>query len=182
METNLKSFYSGDSVNFFVTNNDYDNTYTCKVFFIKDNLKYEFDGNYEENKFNFIVTSNDSEKIKKNKYRVFALFKKNDFVKTEVLKDIDILDNVMTSSCIDTTTYNQKMLLAIEDLIVGRMQDDYVSYKIGNRSITKMSPDSLIKYRDYFEEKVNLENQYNVNGINKGNKIKIKWVGRFNGN
>lgn len=68
------------------------------------------------------------------------------------------------------------MLRAIEDILQGRMQDDYVSYTIGNHNITKMSPESLIKLRDYFQDLVNQEEQYNVNGINKGNKIKIRWV------
>ena len=59
------------------------------------------------------------------------------------------------------------------------MQDDYVSYTIGNRSITKMNPESLIKLKDYFQDLVNQEEQYDIKGVNKGNKMKIRWVGRF---
>ena len=70
METNLKDFFSGDSIEFFIINNDYDGTFNCKVIFVKDNLKYDFNGNYCDNKFNFLINTEDSEKIKDNKYKV----------------------------------------------------------------------------------------------------------------
>jgi len=179
METNLKDFFSGDSIEFFIINNDYDGTFNCKVIFIKDNLKYEFLGSYVLDRFNFYISTTESEKIKDNKYRVFVLFSKNNFSKTEILKDIEIKPNILTSSYIETTTYNKRMLKAIEDILQGRMQDDYVSYTIGNRSITKMNPESLIKLKDYFQDLVNQEEQYDIKGVNKGNKMKIRWVGRF---
>lgn len=179
METNLIDFFSGDNVDFFIINKDYNGDYNCKVIFIKDNLKYEFLGSYVLDRFNFSISTTESEKIKDNKYRVFVLFSKNNFSKTDILKDVLVKPNILTSACIETTTYNKKMLKAIEDILQGRMEDDYVSYTIGNRSITKMSPESLIKLKDYFQDLVNQEEQYNINGVNKGNKLKIRWVGRF---
>lgn len=180
MDSNLKEFYSGDSLEFYVKNDTYDNTYTCKVIFVKDGEKFTFSSVYNTDRFNFLISSDESSQINDGSYKVFVLFSKDNFVKTEELYFVKVMPNILSCSNVQTTSYNEKILNAIEDLLEGRMKDDYVSYRIGNRSITKMQPESLLKLRDYFADKVDMEKQFNSNGKNKGNKIKVKWVGRFN--
>lgn len=174
--TTLKDFYAGDLINFNINSSNYDNTYECKVVFV-GNKNYNFTSIYN-NGFDFEILPELSQLFDKGFYKVFAVFSKEGFQKTEQVTSINVFDNILNTNCVDIISYNRKMLTAIENILANRMEDDYDSYTIGNRSITKMKPESLLKLRDYFSEKVSLEDNYQ-NGENKGNKMKIRWIGRF---
>lgn len=176
-ETNLKEFHSGDCVDFFIKNNVFDSSYQCKVIFVGNN-KYEFTNSNYNGVFNFSINKTQSNLISKGSYKVFVLFYNSDFQKTEQLISINILENILTDNNVEFLSYNKKMLNAIEDRILERSRDDYESYTIGNRSIVKMKALELLKWRDYFAEKVQGEENYK-NGVNNGNKLKVRWVGRF---
>lgn len=179
MNTDLKDFYSGDNVTFKVNDSNYDNSYSCKLAFIGAGKNYDFTSSTYDNGFLFEITPEQSQLFDKGFYKVFAVFTKTGFQKTEELTKINVFDNILNSKCVDVLTYNRKMLNAIEDRIMERSRDDYESYTIGNRSVVKMKALELLKWRDYFAEKVQLEESYQ-NGENKGNKLKIRWVGRYN--
>lgn len=175
--TDLTDFYAGDYVTFKVSTN-YDNSYTCKVVFIGEKKNFTFSATSYDNGFIFNLNPEETTLFDKGYYKLFTVFERINYKKTEELSKVNILDNILNSNCVDIISYNRKMLTAIEDILANRMKDDYDSYTIGNRSITKMKPESLLKLRDYFQEKVALEDSYQ-NGSNKGNKLKIRWVGRY---
>lgn len=179
MNTDLKDFYAGDFVSFKVNDNNYNSDYTCKLAFIGCGKNYDFTSANYDNGFLFEITPGQSQLFDKGFYKVFAVFTKTGFQKTEELTKLNIFENILNSKCVDVLTYNRKMLNAIEDRIMERSRDDYESYTIGNRSIVKMKALELLKWRDYFAEKVQNEESY-VNGENKGNKMKIRWIGRYN--
>lgn len=177
METNLKDFYAGDYVEFKITST-YDNSYTCKAIFISEKKNFDFSATSFDDGFVFNLTPDQTQLFDKGFYKIFTVFERINYKKTEELTTVNILDNILNGNCADIISYNRKMLNAIQDRIDGRLRDDYDSYTIGNRSITKMKTDSLLKLRDYFAEKVELEENYK-DGRNKGNKLKIRWIGRY---
>jgi hypothetical protein len=54
----------------------------------------------------------------------------------------------------DPRTHSEKMLTKIETLLEGKADADVASYSIAGRSLTKMTPDELIKWRDYYRMEV----------------------------
>ena len=54
----------------------------------------------------------------------------------------------------DPRTHAEIMLTKIESLLEGKADADVSSYSIAGRSLTKMSPDELIKWRDYYRSEV----------------------------
>lgn len=55
----------------------------------------------------------------------------------------------------DRRTHAEIMVSKLESLIEGRADHDVESYSVGSRSITKMSIDELIKWRDFYRAEVN---------------------------
>ncbi len=54
----------------------------------------------------------------------------------------------------DVRTHAEKVLEAIEALIEGRATKDVTSYSIAGRSLTRMSPDELVKWRSHYRNEV----------------------------
>lgn len=54
----------------------------------------------------------------------------------------------------DRRTHSEIMVTKLQSLIEGRADHDVDSYSIGSRSITKMSIEELIKWRDYYRAEV----------------------------
>lgn len=54
----------------------------------------------------------------------------------------------------DPRTHAEVMLTKIEALLEGKADADISSYSIAGRSLTKMSPDELLKWRDYYRTEV----------------------------
>lgn len=65
----------------------------------------------------------------------------------EVLADLDV-NNV------DPRTHAEKMLQKIESVLENRADADVSSYSIAGRSLTKMSPEELLTWRDYYRREV----------------------------
>jgi len=59
----------------------------------------------------------------------------------------------------DPRTHAEKMLTKIEALLEGRADADVQSYSIAGRSLTKMTPDELVKWRNYYRSEVLLLKQ-----------------------
>ena len=55
----------------------------------------------------------------------------------------------------DPRTHAEKMLTKIESLLEGRADSDVANYSIQGRSLTKLSIDELVKWRDYYQSEVN---------------------------
>jgi hypothetical protein len=91
---------------------------------------------------------------------------------------IKILPNLTVSdSQSDFRSHAKKVLDAIEALIEGKATADVLSYSIAGRSISKMSPEELIKWRDFYKHEYELETQTDdlQKGLDTPNKIGIRF-------
>ncbi len=177
MNIDAKDFFSGDSIKWTVSHPEYKpSEYDCKVIFTNNDTKHELDTTKQTS--TWVLEIADTGGILTGRYKIYVLFSKTGFKKTEFANYVNVGNNVDVTATEDIISYNQKMLDAIEDLLFKRTETDYSSYTIGNRSIVKMTPDSLLKWRNYFKDLVEKE-EMKKNG--KRDVIKVRWVGRFNG-
>jgi len=70
--------------------------------------------------------------------------------------EIDILVDLDVNS-VDPRTHEEKMLQKIEAVLENRADGDISSYSIAGRSLTKMTPDELLTWRDYYRRAVKAE-------------------------
>jgi hypothetical protein len=78
----------------------------------------------------------------------------------------------------DTRSHARKVLDAIEASIEGRAGDTVQSYTIGGRQINKMDAGELIKWRNYYINEVNTEEDKvrRKNGLSSRNTILARFV------
>lgn len=57
----------------------------------------------------------------------------------------------------DPRSHAEIMLDKIETVLQGRADADVLSYSIAGRSLTKMGPDELVQWRDYYKREVMME-------------------------
>jgi hypothetical protein len=69
---------------------------------------------------------------------------------------IEVLPNSAVSSA-DTRSHARRMLTAIEALLEGRSVADVASYSIKDRSLTKLTPEELTSWRNYYKREVQRE-------------------------
>jgi hypothetical protein len=79
----------------------------------------------------------------------------------EILPDI-----TQATSTSDLRSHAKKTLEAIEALLEGKATADVLSYSIGGRSLSKMSPEELIKWRSFY--KTEYERELEAEGIARG--------------
>jgi hypothetical protein len=86
-------------------------------------------------------------------------------------------DLTSSDSQADFRSHAKKVLDAIEALIEGKATADVLSYSIAGRSIAKMSPEELIKWRDFYKHEYELEKQAEdlQKGLDVPNKIGIRF-------
>jgi hypothetical protein len=80
----------------------------------------------------------------------------------------------------DGRTHVKKVLDAIEATIEGRVTTDIASYSIGGRSISKLSPEELIKARQLYlgEYQAELEAARIANGMGTNRNILVRFRGQ----
>ena len=76
----------------------------------------------------------------------------------------------------DTRSHVKKVLDALESIIAGKATADVAQYTIAGRSLTKFSPEELIKWRDYYSDKYQTElSRENIkNNKAARNRIKVR--------
>ena len=77
----------------------------------------------------------------------------------------------------DPRTHAEIMLDKIEALLEGRADGDMSSYSIAGRSITKMTPEELLTWRDYYRREVAVYRRRNA--IARGRKGAATILMRF---
>ena len=89
---------------------------------------------------------------------------------------ITIVDLDVNNS--DPRLHAEKMLTKIESLLEGRADSDVSNYAIQGRSLTKLSIDELIRWRDYYQSEVNRMKR--LNEIKLGRKtaatVKVRFI------
>ena len=77
----------------------------------------------------------------------------------------------------DTRSHAKIMLQKIESLLEGKADSDVSSYAIAGRSLNKLTPEELIRWRDYYKAEYNREvaKFRNDNGEGSGTTIKVQF-------
>lgn len=90
---------------------------------------------------------------------------------------VSIYPNRVTAND-DPRTHAEQMVYKIELVLSNRADADVLSYSIAGRSLSKMSPDELVKWRDYYLAEVakerRAENIANGKGVNS--KILVRFT------
>lgn len=89
--------------------------------------------------------------------------------------EIEVLADLDTST--DPRTHAEKMLQKIEAVLENRADGDLSSYSIAGRSLTKMSPDELLTWRDYYRREVKVHKR--KTDIKHGRKVGSTILMRF---
>jgi len=84
------------------------------------------------------------------------------------------------SSGLDTRSHVKKTLDALETLIQGRALTDADSYSIAGRSLSKMSIESLLSWRDKYKAfyRQELDAEKVARGLDGSNVIRVRFSGR----
>lgn len=90
----------------------------------------------------------------------------------EVLRDA-----VEHTSGADLRSHAQTVLDALEATIAGKATKDQSSYTIGNRSLSHMAPDELLRWRDYYARLVagELATERREQGLGSRSKKKVRF-------
>jgi len=93
-------------------------------------------------------------------------------VETGSIKVVGDLDEVS-----DPRSHAEKMVDKIEAVLENRADGDLSSYSIAGRSLTKMTPDELLTWRDHYRREVNVQKRKNdiKNGRKTGSTILMRF-------
>ena len=107
-------------------------------------------------------------------YRWFAFItRSSDSQRLEIGSGtVTIYPNRVTASD-DARTHAEQMVYKIELVLNNRADADVLSYSIAGRSLSKMSPDELIKWRDYYLAERAKERRAEAIKLGKGVNSKI---------
>jgi hypothetical protein len=88
-----------------------------------------------------------------------------------------VLQDIPTDSSTDTRSHARIVLDKIETLLEGKADADVQNYSINNRSLTKMSVDELLKWRDYYKAEVLREKRIEraKSGQGSGNRVLVSF-------
>lgn len=89
--------------------------------------------------------------------------------------EIDILTDFDNN--VDPRVHAEIMLGKIESILEGKADSDVSSYSIAGRSLTKLSPDELVQWRDYYRREVSLHKRKEA--IKHGRRPKSTILMRF---
>lgn len=123
-------------------------SFVNKIEYILTNKKgIILSGNIENN----VILIKNTESLLSGKYDLYI--KETDSegnVKSHFLDYVSVTGNVYSVSLSD----NEKMVKAIQDCLHNRVKQEYISYTINGRSITKFSPKELIDLLKYYQSEV----------------------------
>ena len=90
--------------------------------------------------------------------------------------DIKVKDNYFATTG-DIRSHAKIMVDKIESILEGKADSDVSSYSIGNRSLSKMSPEELTIWRDYYRAEYNRELRVERidRGEGTGNTVKVRF-------
>ena len=173
----------GDFVQFKISeySEDYPNTAYTMTFLARiatgNSTEITFDATASGDDYLFSVGSSTSENFDVGHYHYQLEIKRNSDNERLIVDrgEIDVLTDLDNN--IDPRTHAEIMLGKIEGLLEGKADADVSSYSINNRSLTKLSPDELVEWRDYYRREV--ADQKRQESITHGRKTSATILMRF---
>lgn len=150
-EPNL--IYAGDTLKFTKSLSDYPATiWTLKYFFLKSGVQITFTASASGNNYIIEIAASTTAAWKVGTYNWIAYVStltERHQVGTGTVEIKPNLEALTTGY--DARSHVKKVLDAIEALLEGRATADVMSYAIAGISISKMTPEELIKWRDIYK-------------------------------
>lgn len=100
-------------------------------------------------------------------------------VRTSDSEAIEIATGMWTvfTSTSDRRTHAEVMVGKIESVLAGRADADVASYTIKGRSLTKLSPDELMRWRDYYKAEIALTGGSETGSASpRRNTLRVRFV------
>jgi hypothetical protein len=176
------SFTSGESVSWQVELSLYPTAQWNLIYHFRGNgVGFDLEAAKVGGKFILSLDTETSEKSSAGKY-YFQAFVSNGTDKVKVDQgEIRIhpnLSHLTEDSTFDGSTDSEKLLEAIDAVLVGRATSDQQSYQIGTRQLTRIPIPDLILLREKTQQRVNQEarNKNILNGGSYLKTIKAKFV------
>jgi hypothetical protein len=90
---------------------------------------------------------------------------------------LEIKPNLSALTTFDGRSHVKKMLDALEATLLGKASLDQLSYSISGRSLLRLSPSELLKWRDVYRAEYNRELQQEkiAQNLGVGNLIKVRF-------
>lgn len=171
----IKNFFSGDNLDFYIKSL-YNNNYECIVVFSGE-TKHKFSGTYLNNQFEFKLTSQQTSQIKAGFYKIYISYQKQDDRITNIIHTVEVKHNIIDNECTSDIDLDRKILSIINAKLENRLTEDYSSYTIGDKSITKLNLVELHDLKLQYEDRV-ARKEASMSGKNI-NKINILWTGKY---
>lgn len=182
MKSNLKDFYASDSLEVIIENSEYKASegYTCHLLLMNSNpdAKQDWLANADGDNFKILKISTETATVIAGRYKVFYIFSNNaeGFTKAEDGGFLEVRPDITQTATYEFETYNMKALDAVNQRLAGHFDDDFSTYSIDGKTITKMNTDELIKAKEYFERKVKEELNLTTNKKTGKNKNTMRIV------
>ena len=141
------------------------------------NNEFTITGTAENNDFLFTITSAASASFTIGDYHWQLEITRNSDSERVIIQRgtwslVSDLDNNL-----DPRSHAETMLDKIESLLEGKADGDVSSYSIAGRSLTKLSPDELVQWREYYQREV--VNQRRIKAIRNGKATSASVKVRF---
>lgn len=101
----------------------------------------------------FSITHTDSASITPGIYQWNLYVTKSSSSERKILESgvWEVIPNISTNTSVDVQSHARKVLTAIEAVIEGRASQDQMSYSIAGRSLSRMSIQDLMFFRDQYK-------------------------------
>ena len=182
---NVTDFHAGDSVNWFINFGNYkpQDGYNLSIYLINATQKLSITALSDtvNNQFSVNLTNLQTQNYVVGKYQYFFILSRtsDNFTAQLPVNFLNIKENILNIANLDYRTDNQKILDLINSCIEGRLATDYVSYKIGDREIVKMTPTELFTQKMRYENLVKQElaaKERLEKGYTKRHQLQVNFV------
>ncbi|WP_342269461.1 hypothetical protein [Rickettsia endosymbiont of Orchestes rusci] len=143
------------------------------------NFEYRFEVKAEAREVHYIIrlTSEETSKYKPAIYWWQAKIIKEDEQHFIDSGEITVKPNLALLDSYDGRSHVKQVLDALEATILGKASRDQLSYSISGRSLSRLSPTELLKWRDIYKAEYarNLQEEQLSKGFGSSNLIKVKF-------
>lgn len=152
----ITTILAGDTFTHTLENDDYDGTYTAHLK-LRGASTINIAGTKSDGVYTFTETAANTAAWTVGKYLYVIYVSDGTTEKTLETGSVDIEYRPDLNPASDIRTHAEKTLDAIEAVIEGRATVDQQSYTIKGRTLTRMSLDDLLKFRQIYRNEVRRE-------------------------
>lgn len=174
----LKTFRKGDSFSLEFDLADYPASEGWQLSYkLRGASAIDIDATIEDQKYLVNANPATTNTWAEGDYWAFAVVSLGGEIATVELGETKILPSLTGLTTLDQRSHVKKVLDALDALLEGKATEDMAEMSIGNRSLKKMGPDELLKWKKYYSELYRRE--LDQKAISEGKKPKSRILVRF---